>query len=320
MPNVLILGGAGYLGLAVGQALIRSGNHTVFGTTRSADKAKTLTSNEITALVGDATDTKWLAQVIADSHIDVVIDNTQAYEQASSIHGAVLQAAKDRAALLAKNGAVGPKLGFIYTSGSWVHGSPSRRISDMTPPGTALAADKPATAVGWRPAHEQAILASRDVLDVAVLRPSAIYGRGSWVWGVWWGPLLAAAKAGSSEPIDLPVDAATRTGTVHVDDLGSAYVLAVDGINDQLGSWPVFDLAAETLPVGDIMQAAAAQLGVKAPLKYGGTHGQAFLEALALVSNSDTSRARSVLGWEPKHRDFIQNIARTVAAWKSTQD
>ncbi|KAH6623075.1 hypothetical protein F5144DRAFT_538957 [Chaetomium tenue] len=319
MPNVLVLGGAGYLGLAVGQALLRTGNYAVWATTRSADKAKTLITNEITPLVGEATDATWLTSIITTHHIDTVIDTTQAYEQAGTILSGITAAAKTRAAALAADKSIGPKLGFIYTSGSWVHGSPSRRVSDRTVPGVASSPDKPATAVGWRPAHEQAILAARDVLDVAVLRPCAIYGRGSWVWGVWWGPLLAAAKAGGEEPVQLPVGEEARTGTVHVDDLAEAFVNAADRLEGGLGSWPVFDVGAETLPVGDIMQAAARELGVKAQLVYGGTHGNAFLEALGLVSNSDTARARSVLGWVPKHRDFIQNLPVIVAAWRASQ-
>jgi nucleoside-diphosphate-sugar epimerase len=321
MPNVLILGGSGYLGLAVGQALLRSGNYSVWGTTRSTEKAKTLETNEITPLVGEATNPEWLADTIAAHHIDIVIDTTQAYEQAGAILTGITTAAKKRADALAADKSVGPKLGFIYTSGSWVHGSPSRRISDLTVPGTSTSPDKPATAVGWRPAHEQAILAARNVLDVAILRPCAIYGRGSWVWGVWWSPLLAAAKEGNkAEPVQLPVGAATRTGTVHVDDLADAFVRTTDRLDGRLGSWPVFDVGAETLPVGDIMEAAAKVLGVEAPLVYAGTHGNPFLEALGLVSNSDTARARSVLRWEPKRRDFIQNIAVTVAAWRAAQE
>ncbi|CAJ2505231.1 Uu.00g126250.m01.CDS01 [Anthostomella pinea] len=318
MPNVLILGGSGYLGFALGQALIRSGNYTVFGTVRSDEKAKTLTLNEVTPVKGEATNPRWLAQAIATHHIDVVVDTTQAYEQAGTMLGAVVQAAKDRAATLAKDNATGPKLGFVYTSGSWVNGSPSRRISDLTVPGTSVSPSKPATAVTWRPAHEQAILAARGVLDVAVLRPGTIYGRGSWVLGTHFGPLLEAAKSGSADVVHVPVDAGSRAGYVHVDDLSSAYVTAIDRLG-RLGSWPIFEVATETLPIGDVLSAVASILNVKGKIAYDGTIGNPFLEALALVTNTDFSRAHSVLDWTPRRRDFIQNLPVLVAAWKATQ-
>lgn len=321
MPNILILGGSGYLGLAVGQALLRSGNYRVWGTVRSTEKAKMLVANEIIPVHGDATSPEWLAEIIAANHIDTIIDATQAYEQAGIILSAVVGAARKRAGALAKDNAVGPKIGFIYTSGSWVHGSPSRRVSDLTVPGTSISPAKPATVVGWRPAHEQAILAARDALDVAIIRPCTIYGRGSWVLGVWWRALLAAAKAGNhSDPVQIPADATARTSYVHVDDLADVYVRAADRLDGRLGAWPVFDVGTETLPIRDVTEAAAKALGVEAPLVFAGTHGDPFLEALSLTSNSNWARARSVLGWEPRRRDFIQNIGITVAAWLSVQE
>ncbi|KAI1170904.1 hypothetical protein F4777DRAFT_583413 [Nemania sp. FL0916] len=127
------------------------------------------------------------------------------------------------------------------------------------------------------------------------------------------------AGSGSQDPVHISADDATRTGVVHVDDLGAAYLAVVDKIHGNIGSWPIFDLVTETLPIDDMLKAVAELLGVKGPIQYKGTHGDAFLEALALVANSDASRARSVLSWEPKRRDFIQNIAVIVAAWQCTQ-
>ncbi|KAI1813545.1 NAD(P)-binding protein [Poronia punctata] len=318
MPRVLILGGAGYIGLGVSQALLRSGNHTVFATTRTSDKTNLLTTNEITAIQGDATDSNFLTDTIANHHIDVVIDTTQAYEQSGKILASIVNAARERASGL--DGAVGPRLGFIYTSGSWIHGSPSRRVSDLTVPGTALSPDKPGRVVSWRPAHEQAVLAARDVLDVAILRPGSVYGRGSWVFSTWWDPLLeAAANEAVDKPVSIMADENTRNGVVHLDDLGAAYVSVVEKINGQLGSWPVFELTTETVPVNDLLRGVAAVLGVKREIRYEGTRGNAFLEALSLCSNTDSSRARAILGWDPKRRDIIQNLPTIVAAWKASK-
>jgi len=320
MPNVLVLGATGYLGLSLCQSLLRSGNYLVWGLARTPEKAKVLTSNEITPVMGDASDAASITSAISSGEIDIIVDATSAYEQAGTILKAVLAAGKHRIEALAKENAASPKLGFIYTSGSWVHGTPSGRVSDLSPVGNNLAKGTPATAVGWRPAHEQAILAARDTLDVAILRPGAIYGRGSWVWGTWWGGVLAAAKSRSADPIQVPADREARTGCVHVDDVVGAFHAAIDRLDGRLGSWPVFDLAGETLWVGEIMEAVKAALGVKNPLEYAGTQGNAFLEALSLVSKGDASRARIVLGWEAKRKDFLLNMPLYVKAWQTTQE
>lgn len=320
MPNVLILGAAGYLGHSLGQTLLRSGNYQVWGLVRTAEKAKVLTTNEINAVVGDATDAATITSTIAEASIDVVIDVTSAYEGASGILKAVIQASKTRRDALAKEGAVGPKLGFVYTSGLWVHGSSKEKASDLSPVGNSLASSKPATAVSWRPAHEQAILAARDTLNVAVLRPGTMYGRSSWVFGTWWGTVQAAAKSGSTDAIQVPSDREAMTGCVHVDDVAAAYGIAVDRLDGLLGAWPVFDLVGETLSVDAIINAAKEILDVKAPLQYTGTHGNPFLEALGLVSKIDASRARTVLGWEAKRREFLLNMPVYFKAWAAAQE
>ncbi|RMZ74560.1 hypothetical protein GMOD_00003612 [Pyrenophora seminiperda CCB06] len=329
MPNVLIIGGSGYLGTAIAQELLRSGSYAVWGTARSAAKAAILRANEVTPVeTVDLADPQTLTQAIETYHIDAVIDASSAYEQASDVLEAVISAALARSDALAHDETVGPKLGFIYTSGVWVHGSPSRRVSDMTPPGTSISPGQAATAVAWRPAYEQAILAARDVLDVAIIRPATIYGRGSWVFSTWWGPLLAAAQSGSSarrgaksrEPIQIPADKGARTGVVHVDDLAVAYRSALGLLHGQLGSWPVFDIGTENLSLVEILEAAKAALGVKAELVYGGTFGNPFLEALSLVANTDFSRAKVALGWAPKKVEFVSLIAMYVDAWRATEE
>ena len=132
MPNVLILGGSGYLGTAIAQALLRSGSYAVWGTARSAAKAAQLRAIEVTPVETiNLADTQTIVQAIDTYHIDAVIDASSAYEQVAGVLAAIISAAKARADALAKDKVVGPKLSFIYTSGSWVHGSPSRRVSDL---------------------------------------------------------------------------------------------------------------------------------------------------------------------------------------------
>ncbi|KAL3461865.1 hypothetical protein BJX64DRAFT_150098 [Aspergillus heterothallicus] len=320
MPKVLVLGGSGYIGFALSRSLVASGNYAVWGSARSPEKAKLLVQNEINPVEADITTAEALETIIAENSIDIVVDTTSAYEHAAQIFHGVTQAAKARRDILAKEGVVGPKLGFVYCSGMWIHGSPSERESDLVPAGTSLSKGNPATATAWRPAHEQAILAARDVLDVAILRPSTIYGRGSWVWSAWWGEILKAKEIrDNSKPIQIPANAQARSPTIHIDDVAAGFHAAIDRIDGRLGAWPVFDLVTETIGVQDMAEAVKDVLGITAPIEYTGTHGNPFFEALSLVSKADASRARTVLGWKPRRTEFLLNIAVYVRAWEAAQ-
>lgn len=319
MPHILILGGTGLLGTALTQSLLRSGNHTVFVQTRSASKAKPLVTAETTPLVFALEDESALKHALSAHDIDTVVDVSQGYHQATSILKTVVAVSTERQAALAKESAIGPKLGFVYTSGTMIHGSPSKRVSDLSPVGNTLASDKPAAMVSWRPAHEQAILASRKDINPVILRPGVLYGRSAWNFGPWWGP-IAALKTSGGDSLSIGADPSARVGLVHVDDVAAAFHAAIDRLDGRLGDWPVFDVAAETVSLADIVQETLGALGLKASVEFAGTGGDVFLEGMGLHSNGNAVRARTVLGWLPKRRDFLLNVGTYYLAWEAAQD
>ena len=319
MPNVLVLGGTGLLGTALTQSLLRSGTYSVFVQTRSTSKAKPLVAAEMTPLVFSLEDESALKSALSAHDIDTIVDVSQGYYQATAILKAIVAAANDRQAAFAKEGAVGPKLGFVYASGTMIHGSPSKRVSDLSPVGNRLASDKPATMVSWRPAHEQAILACRDAINPVILRPGALYGRSAWNFGPWWGP-VAALKASSGDALSIGAEVSARVGLVHVEDVAAAFHAAIDRIDGRLGDWPVFDVVAETVSLADIVHGTLEALGLKASVDFAGTGGDVFLEGLGLRTNGDAARARTVLGWQPKRRDFLLNLGMYYLAWEAAQN
>jgi nucleoside-diphosphate-sugar epimerase len=119
--------------------------------------------------------------------------------------------------------------------------------------------------------------------------------------------------------VQVPVDRTACPGVVHVDDVAAGFHAAIDRIDGRLGSWPVFDLITETVSVVEVLGNVKTALGVDAPLEYTGTHGNPFLEALSLVSKSDASRAKTVLGWNPKRIEFLLNLPIYLKAWQASQ-
>ena len=321
MPNILLLGAKGYIGTPLAQSLLRSGTHHVYGVVRRPEVAKSLLADEVTPVVGSVEDTKFLKSAIAQHDIDVVVNCTSAHQVAAATLNAVIEAGKERAETLRSQTppAIGPKLGYIYTSGSSIYGSPSKRVSDRSPVGNALARGQPGTLTKEAKVieTEQLVLAARDVLDVAVVRPHVIYGRSSWALGSWFGPLLDAKKKKDGAAVAIPAEEDSLVGVVHVDDVVSGFHAIVDRIEGRLGTWPVFDLFSETLPLPSVIDAAKEAAGVDAKVEYVGTKGDPFLELLSMRSRSDASRARTVLGWVPRRVEFLLNVESYFCAFEA---
>lgn len=325
MPNILLLGAGGYIAAPLALALLRSGNHHVYGLVRLQEVAKSLLANEITPVIGSVIDSELLKSTINEFDIDVVINCTSAHHDFAEVLNAVIDAGRKRTlALKSQNPpAIGPKLGYIHTSGCGVYGSPSKLVSDRSPVGNALAKGEPGTLVkdGKVVENEQLVLAAADVLDVAVVRPHVIYGRSSWVLGSWFGPLLNAKTAEwNMNSVQIPADKDALVGLVHIDDVVAGFHEVVDRIEGRLGTWPVFDLLGETLPLSSIMEAAKEAVGVKAEIEYVGAQGQPFLELLSKKMKSEASRAKTVLGWYPRKIEFLLNIEIYLKAWEAAQD
>ena len=323
MPNVLILGATGSVGLPLAQSLVRSGAHVVYGLARSAAKARLLAQHEVVR--GDAGDPAAWTPALAAAPIDVVVDASSAYAHAATILAAVTDFARERAATLAAEDlARHARPAFVYVSGTWIHGASRGPVSDATPVGSAtLSRDgTPAAATAWRVQHEQHVLAAgagADApLDTAVVRLAQVYGGSSWLWAPIFKPLLAAAASGTEEAVAVPLDRTARAAVVHVDDGVAGLHAAVERVGGgRLGAWPVFDLVAETVGMPELVAAVRAARGVKGEADFVGTGGDALLDAMNLRQDVRADRAATVLGWVPRRRALVRDIERVLAAFEA---
>lgn len=165
------------------------------------------------------------------------------------------------------------------------------------------------------------------MLDVAIIRPSQVYGKGGWIWETWWSPLLAARgqiEQGSKEKVkvQVPVGREARTAVIHVDDVVSALHAVVDRIEGRLGNWPVFDLVSETVGIGETLDAVARVMKIEneVEIEFTGTGENVFFQAMGVRSNLDGTRANTVLGWTPKRREFLLGMDKYVMAWEAAME
>ncbi|KAJ9604993.1 hypothetical protein H2200_010382 [Cladophialophora chaetospira] len=329
MPRVLVLGATGYLGQSVTQSLVRSGLHDVYGICRSSSKAKILAAIEVSPVISEdpANAPEPFLAAIRRSNIDVVVDCAAAYGDSAKLLAHVTKAGKERLdAFKAEDITSPPRLGYVYVSGGWVHGDSDRLVSDLDPVGTASAATKPLDIVAWRPELERAVLASRDVLDVLIFRPAQMYGRSSSAWGALWGPLANGIKDGKSS-ITVPAPPNSQSPVIHVDDIADAISLGVGKISLLGGTsvYPVFDVVSSTENIRDVIDAFAKALladeGKSSDLKFDfvGPGDDVYLKALTATVRCNSSRARELLGWEPKRVGLVSKMEVYAGAWKAGQ-
>ena len=307
---------SGYIGSALASSLLRT-DHKVYGLARTPAKANQLSRLEIIPVLGSVEDSNAYIRLIKTAHIDVVVDCAGANQGSTKILSDVREAGKERL----KEG--GAKLGFVYTSGTFVHGLGREPCSDLDPVGTEHAKAEPSRLVAWRPQIERDVLSARDVLDTVVVRPSLVYGREHAVWGSFFGPVLEAAKGGRNEAVKIPMEPTSRPSLVHVDDVAEGLRCAIEKLPliSGTGVYPVFDLITSQESMRDIFDSFAEAVALKGrvePVKP--EEDDLFAMAMLTSRTGDSSRAEQLLGWFPRKRGFVAGMDVYAKAFVAAQE
>lgn len=330
MPKILVIGATGYIGRAFCACLLRSGNHTVYGLARTAEKARQLEAAEIKSVRVSATDSSAYIALIRDAHIDVVVDlagvrEGGAREAALQVINDVRAAGRERVAQAKSLGVPlgGARLGLVHTSGVWVHGQTAREqsLNDLDPVGIEGYA-APAPRVGWRVAIEKAALEASEDIDVAVFRPGVVYGGSSWVFSSYFEQLYQAATATTQQTVALQALSNALISTVHVEDVGLALQALVDKLPllARTGVWPVFDITSAIEPLGAILVQAGKAMGVREEqIKFTSVEGNPLAGSMSTTVLTNSGRAKALLGWEPKISGMLSQMDTYVRAWKANR-
>ncbi|KAE9398728.1 NAD(P)-binding protein [Gymnopus androsaceus JB14] len=297
--KVLVLGASGFIGFPAAQALVRAG-HFVYGLTRSQEKAKILAGEEIIPIVGEIGNPDAWVDIVKD--LDVVIDAVGGTADVKQLSHTTLAAVSAKAKASRPDHA--PKLTYIYTSGTWVHGD---NRNDVVTDSTPLRG--PPELVSWRPAQEQRTIHD-PVLNGIVIRPALLYGRG--------GSLLAPLFKGASEGrVAWPGTPGGRYALIHTDDLADMYVRACE--KAPIVGGVIFDACNEfTESADDVLAALVKVSGAKGQYEY--TKPSNLYEvALSTTSLIRPYLARTLLGWQPSKPGLVDGLPMYYAAWKALQ-
>jgi nucleoside-diphosphate-sugar epimerase len=305
--QIFVTGATGYIGFAVSTALRRRG-HRVWGLARNETKAARLARHEIEPVIGDLADPNSYADVAA--RCSVLIHT--AFDYAAD--GVAKNKLAIETLLDAGRRGAQPKT-LIFTSGAWVYGDTGDQMVDETTP------LNPIKLVAWRPAHEQLVLgAGGGGVRSIVIRPGCVYGGAGGLTAPWFAaamrspsPLVERGSGGEA--------GRNRWTMVHLDDLADAYVRAAEsGLSGEI--FNVTDRSRFT--VLELATAAARAAGYKGeipllPLAEARKTMGDFADALALNQHVDSGKAVRLLGWQPRHGGFLDEVEVLYRAWKARQ-
>ncbi len=296
--KIFVTGATGHVGFHIALAFRRAGHH-VWGLTRSKKGATRLDRHEIRPVDGSLQDPgSWKgaedAAVLVHAGFDSKADSW----------------AVDRAAVVAllalANRGAAPKA-LLYTSGVWVYGSTGDGVADETTPLAPLPMSQP------RVETEKRVLTAAGIRGI-VMRPGCVYGYGGSLTGTWF----AGAAAGTLEVVG---DGHNRWATVHADDCAGAYVRAASsGFSGE-----IFNVTDRSrAPVRRLVTAAARAAAFKGeirwiPLEDARQKMGGFADALALDQHVESRKAVALLGWQPAHGGFEDEVETYYAAWKAAQ-
>ncbi|GAB7322846.1 hypothetical protein MBLNU13_g05410t1 [Cladosporium sp. NU13] len=318
MVRVLVIGATGYIGQAVALAL-RKHSHIVYGLARDDAKGQLLARKEIIPIIGSVEGGEYL-RTVKTANIDVVIDASGVFDASWKILDGLKSIGVAR--LQSRGTSLTPKLGFVYTSGTWIHGSSTKdRLNDLNPVGAEGDAGCPASPpqlVSWRPRLEADILASKEALDVAIVRPGLVYGNESSTWSLWFSRIAQAQAEGASS-VELEADSDAILSLIHVNELADAYVKVASQISklSNGGIHPVFDVVGSRENLGSILKEVAKALDFQGDLRIIPAQDP-FHVGMSTGARLDSTRLRDLLGWECKRAfGFLDEVEVLTAAWQA---
>ena len=295
--KLFLTGGTGFIGQAVARKAIGLG-HEVTALVRNdtSASASALARLGVNLHAGDLREPQSFA--VAAAAADGVVHSASTNDASA--------AAVDEAAVVAMLSDLHPGAAFIYTSGTWVYGNTEGE------PATEASTLNPTPLVAWRPAVEQHVLAlaARRSTAAVILRPAMVHGYGGGVFG------MLANMARQSGTVRVVGDGRNHWPAVHVDDLATAYLSAVEraASGDDRVAGQIFNVVAEeAVAIAEMGEAIRVSVGadrVEAwPLEDARKSLGPFADALALDQTVSGQHARRVLAWKPHGPGLIADLS-----------
>jgi nucleoside-diphosphate-sugar epimerase len=273
--HVFLTGASGYIGSSVLRALVAHG-HEVTAVVRSDEKAQHVRDAGGRAVVGDVTDSELVERLAHEA--DGVVHTASAQTVDAGFTATVLRAFE------------GTPKPFVHTGGIFTFGD-STDISEQSPV-------SPPALTAWRVPNEATVRASG--VRTTIIAPGIVYGRGAGIPAMFVGD--------GAHEVRLVGDGSQRWTTVHTDDLGELYVLALHR-GEQDGY--VVAATGDNPTVREIAEAGAHGSPIVAESVDASRErlGTEYADALLLHQETAGAHARSAFGWNPTRPSLVEDLA-----------
>lgn len=273
--HVFLTGASGYIGSSVLRALVAH-EHEVTALVRTDEKAQAVRDAGGRALVGDVTDTDVVRRLAHEA--DAVVHTASAQGIDADFIATVLAALE------------GTPKPFVHTGGIFTFGD-STDISEQSPL-------SPPALTAWRVPNEATVRASG--VRTTIIAPGIVYGRGAGIPAMFVGD--------GEHEVRLVGDGSQRWTTVHTDDLGELYVLALHR-GEQDGY--VVAATGDNPTVREIAEAGAHGSPIVAESVDASRErlGTEYADALLLHQEASGAHARSAFGWNPTRPPLVEDLA-----------
>jgi nucleoside-diphosphate-sugar epimerase len=292
--NVTLTGSTGFIGSHILTELHEHG-HEVTALVRDDAQAASVAATGATPVVVDLYDRPAVTSMFSSAD-GVIHTASPGDETSANLDSAVVDAATDALALTGKP--------YLHISGDWIYGD-NLDITEESP------VNAPAM-VAWKEPIERRVLDAAGLRGVVIVS-SVAYGDGG---GGVPGVLLGSPRDDAGNLIMLGTGQ-QHWSTVHAADLADFFRRALED-DSARGRYVVGDGSNPT--VAELTEAAA--VAADAPGAVAGSDAEArarlgdyFAEVLLLDQSTDSTRARTQLGWQPAHPsladEFRQGSYRT---------
>ncbi|MBX9897594.1 MAG: NAD-dependent epimerase/dehydratase family protein [Qipengyuania sp.] len=289
--KILVIGATGYVGSHIAQRMARAG-HEVSGIARSASGAARVTGLGAHPVIGDLTDLATLDQAISDS---------EAVVYAAQL---LLEPEHDTLAALVERLA-GSGKSLVFTSGTGV----VSQKTDGDWSEASFAEDDDFVPSKWLARRVETETLVRSAVDrgvrAMVVRPPMIWGNGG--CGLIEAFYASAARTGEVCYLGRGLNLYSN---VHVEDLAEVYALAIErGTPGALYHCVAGEVAHRTLAerVAQRLGCPARSVGFEEAAEIWGKF--LALIIMSTCSRTRSPRARSELGWTPRHLDMLSDVA-----------